>query len=181
MKRIMLAVAILLLLPACSENDPVAPSDLQPQFARQPRLPHSYTFEKGIPSEWTLQGNANWSVSNVDPLSRRYSAISGDIGDGQFSEMILNVTCGEGAQVSFLWKVDSEASYDWLRLVVNGSWVWSKSGVDASGGDPEIVALPVGAFYVVFAYQKDADLSYGSDAAWIDDVQLKGCTLTPAT
>jgi len=109
-------------------------------------------------------------VSQVNPsstpISGTYSAQSGDISDGQSTnlEFVGILTTGS---VSFSYNVSSESNYDFLKFYIDGIQLAQWSG-SQSGNFTTPVTL--GQHTLMWKYVKDGSISSGLDAAWIDDI-----------
>jgi hypothetical protein len=132
-----------------------------------------------VPASWTNGTNA-WVVDTDTKQTGWHSLRSGDIGDNQDS--IIEYTADfEGttiwgvsrpAKVIFWYKVSSEDRYDFLRFYIDGelkdSWAgevdWTKAEYELADGEHTIR----------WVYHKDQSVGNGSDAAWIDEVELVG-------
>jgi len=75
-----------------------------------------------------------------------------------------------GGQLSFRYRVDSEAGSDFLRVFLDGSMVVEESG--DSGWQLFTQDVAPGQHTLRFEYNKDASGSAGVDAAWIDNVAM---------
>jgi len=96
------------------------------------------------------------------------AARSGAIGESQSSQ--LSVTVSGPGVLRFWWRVSSERTYDfgWWRL--NGS---PRPPISGESGWVEVsAALPAGSHTVDFFYQKDATVSAGADALWVDELRV---------
>jgi len=108
-----------------------------------------------------------WSVDSTNYHSSPGAARSGAIGDGG-STNIQAMVSGPGT-LTFWWKVSSEQSYDWLRIMVDGvsrqqisGYIdWTQVTVSVTGA---------GTHTLQWQYDKDGSVSNGSDCGWIDDV-----------
>ena len=84
----------------------------------------------------------------------------------------MTVDCGAGGEVSFWYKVSSEANYDYLEFYVDGSlraeWAgevgWAEHTTTVTGGNHTFR----------WNYDKDWSVSDGQDCGWIDDVTFPG-------
>ena len=95
------------------------------------------------------------------------AARSGRIGGDGRTSLRTNVA-GRGT-LSFRWRVSSEASYDYLRLLVDGMEIAKISG--ERGWEPYSLPVPgSGSHTVEWRYDKDASCDTGSDCGWVDDV-----------
>lgn len=96
------------------------------------------------------------------------AARSGAIGDNAQSNMAFTVT-GPIA-VRWWWKVSSEANYDRLRVLVDG--VESENISGEVNWETRTMNLGAGTHTVTFRYTKDANTSAGSDAGWVDQLEM---------
>jgi len=102
------------------------------------------------------------------PISGIYSARSGDISDGDSTNLEFTGVLSNGT-VSFAYNVSSEANYDFLTFSIDGVQLAQWSG-SQSGNFSTPVSL--GQHTMKWTYVKDGSISAGSDAAWIDDVAV---------
>jgi len=135
--------------------------------------PVSYTdgFESGDFSfiGWTSGGNLPWLVRTNVVAAGQFAARSGFISHAQTSSLIYSGSFQTG-EVTFAYKVSSEPNFDWLRFVVDGivRQQWSGEVGWASHAHP----LTAGDHTLEWRYVKDASLSAGADAAYLDNVNL---------
>ncbi|MEQ1637999.1 MAG: DUF1566 domain-containing protein [Methylococcales bacterium] len=123
---------------------------------------------------WITNGNAPWfgqqqKDAKVKTIYFNGSAgVSGLITHGQQSSVQTTVTGPR--DLSFSWKVSSEADRDELTFEVDGKEIQKISGeqdwADVKG------TIPAGSHVLKWTYAKDADLSSGADSAWLDHVQM---------
>jgi subtilisin family serine protease len=119
---------------------------------------------------WTSGGSARWLSQTNVTHDGQDAAQSADIGEGQLSWIETTIT-GPG-ELSFWWKVSSEAGWDFLRVSVNGSEVENITGeVDWQFRTLELGA---GSNTVRWSYTKDEIISEGADLAWLDQVAFIG-------
>ena len=87
-------------------------------------------------------------------------------------------TAGEGATLSFNWSVSSEASYDELIVILDGTTILKKSG---SQSGTYSNAIGQGSHTLVVKYTKDSINSSGSDQASVSNITVdKGGATTLA-
>jgi uncharacterized delta-60 repeat protein len=116
---------------------------------------------------WTTGGSSVWwgqALTNHDGIS---SAQSGVIVDRQTSWFQTPVY-GAG-DLSFWWKVSSEADFDFLRFKVDGA-TWREISGETGW---QFVSLRVegsGLHMLEWSYTKDKDSLEGFDAGWVDQV-----------
>ena len=95
----------------------------------------------------------------------------------------------QAGTVSFYYNVLSEASFDCLRFLIDGSQRVEMGGCFGIGGSgasgnistwtPISIAVPAGTHTFTWSYEKDDQIAPVGDAAWIDDVVLP--SLVPAS
>jgi hypothetical protein len=118
---------------------------------------------------WSTGGNLKW-FNETDSV-RGEVARSGPIGHNQKSH-VQTALRGPGT-VSFSWKVSSQASFDVLRVLLNGVEQARISGNTTWAR--QSVVIPWGDNTVKWEYFKNGSVSSGADSGWLDDV-----TFTPA-
>ena len=126
-----------------------------------------------LPANWVQPSgsNASWFVTNDSAYAGTFSLKSGIIGDNQKSEIAYTTTFSAGT-VSFARKVSSEPNFDFLEFYIDGGLQNRWSGEVAWS----VVSFPIsaGTHTLLWRYVKNGSVSSGSDAAWIDSVQLPG-------
>lgn len=126
---------------------------------------------------WATSGNANWFGQILTTHDGVDAAQSGDIGDFQSSTTETTVT-GPGS-LSFWWKVESEAGFDFLRFYLDD--VEQVGAVAISGNvdwQQKTIAIPAGPHTLRWTYSKDGSVSTGADAAWLDQVVYSSFNFT---
>ncbi len=114
---------------------------------------------------WEMSGNAPWII-NTSAYEGTYCAKSGDIGDNQNSVMSLDLNVTAPGDISFQYKVSSEANYDYLRFYIDGSELGSWDG--EQGWAEFTYAVSTGEHTFTWEYDKDYSVSNGDDCGWID-------------
>jgi hypothetical protein len=124
-----------------------------------------------LPSGWvaTAGSYAPWTVAADAPYAGVQTLKSGTVANAAQSGVQTSANFRDG-YMSFGRKVSSQAGGDWLRLyvddVVKGEWSgeqdWARAGTFINAGNHT----------VAWKYEKNASGSAGSDAAWIDSVEL---------
>ena len=111
-----------------------------------------------------------WTVTSQNPYAGQYCAKSSNIGHSETSVLYLDVTVGLDCEISFMYKVSSEANYDKLFFKVDdvekGNWSGEIPWTRAS------YTLTAGTHRLKWEYTKDTSVSSGDDCAWIDNVVL---------
>jgi len=116
--------------------------------------------------DWQTGGNSNWSVTDYLPYEGIYCARSGIINHSQLTWLSLTYDVYAAQDISFWFRVSSEANYDYLRFYIDGVEQDSWSGIVAW----QQVSFPVSVGTHIFKWQYDKDVSVvaGDDAAFID-------------
>jgi len=138
------------------------------------------SFENGDFSdlEWTLDGNADWSIDSEQYFEGGYSARSGTIGDNTISTLELTMDIVEAGNISFYKRVSCEDVgsfsgnyYDYLAFYIDdveqGKWAgevaWSQNSYNVSAGEHT--------FRWTFIKDQDTgEVNSGEDAVWIDNI-----------
>ena len=112
-------------------------------------------------------GHAVWSCQNDVTQDGADAAGSGAIFHNQ--EVWMDSTVIGPGQLSFFWKVSSQADFDPLEFLIDGE------RYDAISGEvdwhPRTYEFPPGARNVRWRYLKDESGSQGADRAWIDQLR----------
>lgn len=116
-----------------------------------------------------------WEITTQNPYQGNYCAKSSLIGDYETSTLYINVDVAQECEVSFFYKVSSEANYDRLYFRIDdmekGNWSGEIGWTQVS------YVLTPGTHELRWEYYKDVSLSSGSDCAWIDNVLFPASTI----
>ena len=123
-----------------------------------------YSITTGTAGGWVAVNAGSLSVSPSDPSF----ASSGKIANGAVSSMSISVVGPK--KLSFQWKVSSEAMKDKLSLIMDGSVLDSISGETSWAA--RTLNIPAGTHKIEWSYSKDASMTAGSDAAFVDAVAV---------
>jgi hypothetical protein len=129
------------------------------------------TFESGglTGPGWTTSGDAPWFVQSGVASGGQFAARSGIIGNGQASSLVLDINTFAGA-AAFDFRVSSEAVWDVFEFFLNGRLLQRWSGeID---WQTYFFTVPQGINRLEWRYVKDANFSFGLDAAFIDNVYV---------
>ena len=119
---------------------------------------------------WEMGGNADWVIDDVNPYEGSYCARSGDVSHNQNSDLEVTVEVTAASDISFWYKVSSEATYDFLRFYIDGAQIASWSGTVAWSQFTYPVAA--GSRTFKWSYTKDGSVSTGDDAGWVDYIEF---------
>jgi len=124
-------------------------------------------FETGDFSsyDWMQGGSADWTVVTENPYEGVYCARSGTISHSQTTQLSVNMDVYAG-DISFYRKVSSEAGYDYLKFYIDGVAQGQWAGIVEWGEVSYSVSF--GNHTFKWSYEKDVEVSSGSDCAWID-------------
>lgn len=133
-------------------------------------------FETGDFSSfpWTFSGNLPWVIDTTAPYAGTYVAKSGGISDNQTSTMQTIRVLSTSGQLTFWYKVSSEANYDYLRFYIDGvqqnQWAGNVPWTQAS------YTLAAGTRTLAWTYYKDGSVASGSDCVWVDNIIFPAST-----
>ena len=116
-------------------------------------------------------GHSSWSLSSGVYTSGAQGT------DSAFSAMSIPMTITTGEEISFEWKVSSEAACDFLSVglvsysggayaLASGTSVESISG-ETDWTSKSYSGLDAGTYYLVFAYTKDSGAATGYDCGYV--------------
>ena len=133
-------------------------------------LPSGWTQAPGSNANWQVVPNSASNPSHAGPFSMR----SGNIGHNQTSAIQFTAAVQAGA-VSFSYRVSSEKDYDFLVFWID-DFPHYFNGANSGDVPWTDVSIPVtaGTHTFKFEFRRDADVDFGSNAAWIDSVVLPG-------
>ena len=144
-------------------------SSLSPTIGMQVEDFETGTFQK---YNWQMRGSNPWKigVGGSNKYEGNYGAMSGTINNSQQSEMYLDGQVLTNDTISFYRKVSSQSGHDFLKFYIDGNELGNWSG----SKDWAKVSYPIqaGNHRFSWAYEKDATLMSGQDAAWIDFIKF---------
>jgi subtilisin family serine protease len=114
---------------------------------------------------WEMGGNTGWIMDST-PYEGDWCAESGNISHNQSSSMEVTLNITAAGDISFMYRVSSEANYDYLRFHIDGSEQVSWSGTVAWA--EYTVAVAEGEHTFRWSYSKDGSVDNGSDCGWVD-------------
>jgi hypothetical protein len=137
----------------------------QVAFVPAPTLPVALNNTQLL---WSTSGDANWFSQLVTTHDGVAAARTDTLGDGQAAVLETSVM-GPG-ELSFYWKVSSEAGFDILAILMDDAEQARISGeVDWT---QRALTVPDGLHTLKWRYSKDGSRGSGADAAWLDEVVL---------
>jgi len=119
---------------------------------------------------WEMGADADWIIDTANPYEGTYCARSGDIGDNEDSEMQVTLEVTAESDISFWYKVSSEATYDYLRFYIDGAQIAEWEGEE--GWAQFTYTVEPGTRTFKWAFEKDYSVSNGDDCGWIDFIEF---------
>ena len=138
-----------------------------------------YDFEDGMAPDGPPpeRGALPWAIASGSARSGTMAMRSARIRDRQTSVWKVRASSPERFMVRFWVRVSSERGYDVLQFLIDGARQGEWSG--EVPWTPVEVAVPAGEHILEWRYSKDASVSEGDDAAWVDDLEISsGSKLT---
>jgi len=133
-------------------------------------FPFFEDFESGL-SGWSFSGDAGWITTTTRVYEGSYAATNDDIDDSQTACIYRQITVSSLSVITFYWSVSSESGYDFLRFYIDGTEMNKISGeVDWA---QEQYILTAGTHEIKWCYTKDASVSAGLDAGFVDSIIVK--------
>ena len=139
-------------------------------------------FESGVfGSNWTFSQTNAWTIVEAG-RSKCAKSMNEGLHNTDYN-MTLTVDVLAAGNLTFMYKVSSETSYDKLHFYMDNSekGVWSGSVEWTEFTQP----VTVGQHTFKWSYTKDGSVNSGSDCAWVDDIVFPPTNvitfLTPAT
>lgn len=130
------------------------------------------TFESATLTRypWDCTTPLPWQVDSLQSHSGHYSARSATIAHRQCSDLSITVHNNDIDSVAFWAKTSSENGGDKLVFYIDGNAKKSWSG-EQEWRRYRYMLTP-GQHTLTWRYLKDAAISSGADAAWVDDIRL---------
>ncbi len=119
---------------------------------------------------WVEDGNAAWTITNVNPYDGLYCSKSGDISNSDTSTLSITLNVLFNDSISFYKKISSEENYDFLKFYIDGTKQEEWSGEKA--WSRSVYPVSAGIHTCTWEYEKDYALDGGEDFAWIDDISF---------
>ncbi len=126
--------------------------------------------------DWVMEGQEAWTITDEVVYEGNYSAQSGLIGDNFSSALNLSFDVAYEDTLSFYYKISSEASYDFLRFLVNGENYLNIAGEQDWTKASYLISAGLKNFSWI--YEKDYSVSNGSDCAWLDYIVFPARAVT---
>ncbi len=147
--------------------------------APPPPAPAALTLAGGVDNATVgvaTSGAQSWVAQTAVSHDGVDAVRSGAVGHGQSTTLSATVT--GPATVSFWWKAESEASFDFLNVDVDG--VAPFAGISGNvDWQQKTIVLPAGAHTIRWVYSKDGSVSVGQDAGWVDQITVGAAAPPP--
>ncbi len=127
-------------------------------------------FETGnfLAYNWQFAGQANWTTTINNPYQGSFCAQTGAVEANQYSKLSITLEVVTPSELSFWWKTDSETEGDRLIFYLDGSETASISGNTI--WQQYSINVQTGYHTFAWSYEKDAQVSWGADAGWLDSI-----------
>jgi hypothetical protein len=130
--------------------------------------PPSEDFETGsfMGNAWTMEGDADWTITDSPTFHGAYAARSGAISDDQVSTLKIELDAeGFMSHIKFFRMVSTDGS-DKLRFYIDGNMMGEWGGL--SQWTEETFNVTSGHHVFEWKYEKGAANAGGDDAVWVD-------------
>ncbi|MBE0517870.1 MAG: hypothetical protein IH630_01425 [Thermoplasmata archaeon] len=124
----------------------------------------------------TGNGPAEWVAVDHEYNIDGDSLQSGNVGDSSSSSFVITVI--GPADISFDWKVSSQANSDWLDFGIEGTGVTDRISGSVDWTTEEY-SLGSGEFDIQWTYSKDGSGSSLDDCGWIDNLVISSVAPSP--
>ncbi len=154
-----------------SDVDIIAQSSNSSVVSERLRLLISEQIKDDLDSEnltWTLEGPQSWRGQSLITHDLEDALQSGRIRHSESTSLKTEVTGPD--EIAFWWRVDSEDSFDELSFKIDGQTQFAISG--RRGWRRVHVPIPAGRHLLEWEYSKNAAISVGEDAGWVDEISL---------
>jgi hypothetical protein len=125
---------------------------------------------------WEAGGEQPWEVINLYPYEGNYHGRSGQIGDGETSELEISYNVLANDNIRFYKKISSEPDFDKLIFYIDNNEIADWSGSES--WTHESFPVTPGLHTFKWVYEKDFSGVTGSDCAWIDYIELPTMLVT---
>jgi len=137
-------------------------------------MDYSEGFENGqISSSWINSSTYPWTVSTVSPGEGSYSIKSGSIPHSESTTISKTIYAVGYITVSFKYKTSTENYYDKLKFDINNGYQYNSEWYGENGWTTHTTSYYAsGTTTLTWTYSKNSNSVSGSDAVWIDDIQV---------
>jgi hypothetical protein len=121
---------------------------------------------------WTTPSGTPWfGQTNIFHPSGANAAAARSYFIGDSQQTVLATTATGPGTLTFWWKVSSQTNADFLTFLATGGGVTNTAQISGEvDWTQQTFFLPAGAQTLTWTYSKDASLSAGSDAGYLDQV-----------
>ncbi|MEX1365505.1 MAG: hypothetical protein AB1Z98_20425 [Nannocystaceae bacterium] len=127
-----------------------------------------------MPPEFDVDIAQPWTVDGTMPVNGMFSARSGafPVGVGGITSLSLEASFPVAGDISFVHEESTAAGADLLEFYVDGVFQISWSGINPPATRMQAVAAGVHTFE--WRFNRAGFIDSGSNAVWVDDIQLTG-------
>ena len=135
----------------------------------RPTLESAVDEDEGS-ANWSTIGDADWFGQIDTTFDGTDAAQAGNISHDEVTTLQATANFDGAQKLSFRWRVSSEADYDFLRFLLNGSSIATPISGETGWQRIQSVMIPAGPAIMRWDYEKDESESHGADTGWVDDV-----------
>jgi hypothetical protein len=128
-----------------------------------------WDFEDGTMSGWSFSGY-KWTITTASHSGSYAATSTNRYRHSTSSCMYRTVDLVGPATLTFWWRVDSEAGYDYLRFYIDGTQKAAISG--RVNWQQRTFTLTAGTHTLKWCYTKDGSVSRGADRGYVDDIVI---------
>jgi len=140
--------------------------DVTVDLYMDPLVQESYETGDFAAFPWDFGGDAPWIVDDSQSYHGDFSARGAPISHNQSTALRISFDVAVESELSFFYKVSSEANYDYLEFWVNGSRINRWAG-EVPWTEFVYNVVP-GSYEMEWTYRKDGSVNNGADTGWID-------------
>jgi subtilisin family serine protease len=117
---------------------------------------------------WNNTSAVPWTVQSSQKYSGTYAAQAAGISNSASTTLSITLNVTTAGDISYFYKVSSEANYDYLRFYIDDVQQAQWSG--EAGWALQTHSVTTGLHNFKWTYSKDGSSIYGSDTAWLDHI-----------
>ncbi|MEM7158683.1 MAG: hypothetical protein AAF799_37930 [Myxococcota bacterium] len=125
-----------------------------------------------MPAALMVGVTAPWYVDDVDPIDGIYSARSGPLPGGGFTDLTIDADFAAAGSISFDYLTSCDNGFDFLEFRIDGVLDLQATGVAPLAN--HLVPVPAGMHTFSWRFNRQAFGNEGLDAVFLDNITLLG-------